>query len=318
MDGENPPVQPVPLRDPTNDRCPDYGSADYDMVRTAMTANGAMTEEQASAALRAGWQAGHDREVAAWRARLEEAQLNEAEDERRRRDEEEAANEEERRKREEEQKALDKKKLKLAKVTVGTPPTDNMRQRVSDFAREKLAKYAYIELDYFSAKARESAEAQARASSSDLMILTQSEAGYSITQGSAQRPLKGIRRDADLPFADMLVAWPVFLKEIDKTRTWEKAHVVQYYNLFTALSGHEDAQDPLGQRALMLYLDEIRNDWHDSIIAKSVDDTVFDISAWSDRRYDACKQRIKDRTTSSLLNEARTLLPPERDRTLTK
>ena len=99
---------------------------------------------------------------------------------------------------------------------------------------------------------------------------------------------------------------------------WEKAHIVQYYNLFTTLSGHEDTQDPLGQHTLMLYLDKIRNDWHDSIIAKSIDNTVFDISTWSDRRYDTCKQHIKDRTTSSLLNEARPLLSSERDHMLPK
>ena len=231
MDGDNPQVPPEQMRDPSGDVCPNYDSADYDAVRNAMTINGAMTAEQATAILRAGWQAGHDRELAAWQAHLQEALLNEAEEERRRREEEALAQDEDRRKKDDEQKALDKKKPKLAKVIEGAPPLANMRQRVSEFAREKLAKYAYVELDYFTAKARENAETQARASSSDLMVLTQSESGYSITQGSAQRPLKGIRRDVDLPFAEMLVAWPVFLKEIDKTQTWEKAHVMQYYNL---------------------------------------------------------------------------------------
>ena len=59
----------------------------------------------------------------------------------------------------------------------------------------------------------------------------------------------------------------------------------------------------------MLYLDEIRNDWHEAIIARSIEDTTFDISAWSQKRYDACKQRITDRATSSLLNEVRTTPP---------
>lgn len=306
MDPLAPFPDPAPVRDPTGDVCPDYESADYEAVRNAMTANGAMTAEQAAAALRAGWQAGHDRDVVAWQARQEEVRQRDEEREQHRRDAEEEAQAEAQRARTEEQKALDKKKPRLATVVAGAAPPAAMRQRVSEFAREKLAKYAYVELDYFTAKARASAEAQARASSSELMVLTPSDSGYSITQGSAQRPLKDIRKDADLPFSEMTTAWPVFLKELSKLPTWEKAHVDQYYDFFIAVNSHEDAQDALGQKALMLYLDEIRADWHDTIIAKRVEDTAFDISIWSQDRYDKCKRRVKDNTASSLLGEVRT------------
>ena len=79
MNGDNPQVPPEQMRDPSRDVCPNYDSADCDAVREAMIANGTMTAEQAATTLRAGWQAGHDRKLAAWQAHQQE--LNEAEEE---------------------------------------------------------------------------------------------------------------------------------------------------------------------------------------------------------------------------------------------
>ncbi|KZT73204.1 hypothetical protein DAEQUDRAFT_641203, partial [Daedalea quercina L-15889] len=269
--------------DPSNDVCPDYTSDDFANMRAAMAAGG-MTEERVLEVMRQSWRADHDRRLAAWNAQVQEdlQRAEEANQERREREEEQLA--EARKVEEEEQRALEKKKPRLAKVVDGQAPPTQMCQHISEYAREKLAKYAMVELDYFTPKARQQAEAQARNSTLDAITVTQSDVGYTLTQGTAHKPLKGIRRDADLPYTEMLIAWPAFIIEIGNLPTWDKKHVAQYGQFFLHIMGLEDCQDHIGQLAIMRYIEEIRLDWHESIIAKNVSDTAFDISKWRQDR----------------------------------
>ncbi|TFY68111.1 hypothetical protein EVJ58_g1198 [Rhodofomes roseus] len=282
------------IPDPSGELCPDYASAVFAAIRQAMTANGAMSEEQATQVLRDGWQEHHNAQVQAWQAQSAEDRRLAQEEEQRRRDDEEARLAEERRVAAEEQKTLDKKKPKLATVDPLRRPPTQIRQRVAEYAREKLTKLAYVELDYFTARTRQLAESQAKSTTNETFTLVSGDAGLSLTPASSLKAIKGIRRDADLPYEDMLTAWPVFVQEITDLKTvWPPQLVQQYIHFFLHLIGHPDSQDPIGQLALMRYIEEVRTDWHEKIIAKNVSDETYNISTFEPQLYEQCKAEVQ-------------------------
>ncbi|KAH9836925.1 uncharacterized protein C8Q71DRAFT_906996 [Rhodofomes roseus] len=284
----------IRVPDPTGERCPNYELAAFAVIRQAMTANGVMTDEQAVQALRDGWHVHHDAQMQAWQAQSVEDRRVAEEEEQRTREEEEARRAEEQRAAAEEQKTLDKKKLKLATVDPSRRPPTQLRQRVADYAREKLMKLAYVELDYFTAKTRQLAESQAKSVVNETYTLVSGDTGLSLTPASSLKAIKGVRRDADLPFEEMTTAWPVFIQEItDLPEIWPQAIVQQYLRFFLQIVGHQDSQDPIGQPALMRYMEEVRSDWHEKIIAKNVSDQTYNIGVFEPKLYEQCKADVQ-------------------------
>ncbi|KAH9838638.1 uncharacterized protein C8Q71DRAFT_832891 [Rhodofomes roseus] len=294
--------------DPSGERCPDYELVAFAAIRQAMTANGNMNDEQAVQALRESWQTHHNAQIQAWQVQsLEDRRLAE-EEEQRAREEEEALRAEEQRAAAEEQKTLDKKKPKLATVDPSRRPPTQLRQRVAEYAREKLMKLAYVELDYFTAKTRQLAESQAKSVVNKTYTLVSGDTGLSLTPASSLKAIKGVRRDADLPFEEMTTAWPVFIQEItDLPEIWPQPIVQQYLRFFLQIVGHQDSQDPIGQPALMRYMEEVRTDWHEKIIARNVSDQTYNIGVFEPKLYEQCKAEIQ--STSARLQIQRVRLP---------
>ncbi|TFY58125.1 hypothetical protein EVJ58_g6607 [Rhodofomes roseus] len=261
------------VQDPSGEVCPDYLGPAYAAIRQRMAANGGMTEAEVAQALKEGWQTEHEQRLEGWQLQVQ-ADFAEAEAERgRQREEADAKLAEERRVREEEKQALEKKKPKLARMVPNMPPQNILQDRISDFAREKLAKLGYIEIDYFTAHSKEEATRHARTVADDAIMLV---------KGGRRRQLQfrpgGHGQDAEAEL-NTLPLWP---------REWRD----QYAAFFLAIASHKDSQDPVGQGALMLYVDRVRREWHRRAIAKDVDDTVFDIGVFSKETYDECRTRV--------------------------
>ncbi|KAH9926230.1 uncharacterized protein B0H18DRAFT_1007080 [Fomitopsis serialis] len=303
MDPGNQQDIPVRVLDPTKEVCPNYALAPFAAIRQAMTAGGAMTEEQAVQTLRDGWQEHHAQHLQAWHDQCREDQRREDEEAQRRRNEDEARLAEVRREAAEEQKALDKKKPKLATVDPSRGPPTQLRQRVPDYAREKLAKLAFVELDYFTAHSRQVAETQTRSTLDEAYTIVRNDAGLSLASVSSQRAMKGIRRDASLPFREMVIAWPVFIQTITDLPAWPRPLVKAYMDFFLEIVGHRDSQNEIGQEALMLYIEEVRMDWHEKIIAKNVTDATYDISEFAPKLYEECKAEIHSNRARALINQ---------------
>ncbi|TFY64624.1 hypothetical protein EVJ58_g2509 [Rhodofomes roseus] len=296
------------VQDPSGEVCPDYLGPAYAVIRQRMAANGEMTEAEVAQALKEGWQTEHEQRLEGWQLQVQ-ADLAEAEAERgRQREEADAKLAEERRIREEEKQALEKKKPKLARMVPNMPPQNILQDRISEYAREKLAKLGYIEIDYFTAHSKEEATRHARTVADDAIMLVKGGDGdnFSFVPAATGKTQK-VRADADLPFGEFVLAWPSFLAELNTLPLWPREWRDQYAAFFLAIASHKDSQDPVGQGALMLYVDRVRREWHRRAIAKDVDDTVFDIGVFSKETYDECRTRVGNKRQKEAIDNVRSL-----------
>ncbi|EPT04065.1 hypothetical protein FOMPIDRAFT_87541 [Fomitopsis schrenkii] len=296
MDAAQPAPNPERVQDPSSEICPDFSGPAYAAIRQRMVERAGMTEEEVTQALKDGWQAEHDQKVQRWEVQQQNA-LAAAEGARQRlQAEEDAQRAEEQRVLDEEKKALEKKKPKLARMVPNKRPAGLLHDRVSEYAREKLGKFGFIELDYFTAGAKKEATRYAKAVADDAVMLMRGEGESTINlvpaaSGRAQK----VRADKDLPFTEFLLAWQGFLAELETLPFWPELWIKQYAAFFFAIASHKDNQDPIGQAALMLYVDLVRHEWHRQAIAKSADDTVFDIGEFAPAEYDECRRVVQNK-----------------------
>ncbi|TFY55057.1 hypothetical protein EVJ58_g8487, partial [Rhodofomes roseus] len=285
------PAIPNRIEDPTKEVCPDFASVAFAAIRLLLVQAG-KTQEEAERTLREGWEADHANRVNVWQAQVQ-ADLAQAEAEQQRlRDAEHAQREEEQRAAEEERKAMDKKKPKLARIAEDMAPPDVLRDHVSEYARDKLAKFAFVELDYFTADVKREASTHTKSAFDDTFTIVQSDSGINLAPASAYKAQK-VRADANLPFAEFVLTWPSLVAELESIPAWPKAYVDQYSFFFLSIVTHRDNQDPVAQQALMLYVDEVRHEWHNRLLAKSPDDVVFNISIFSESLYRRCVQKVE-------------------------
>ena len=61
----------------------------------------------------------------------------------------------------------------------------------------------------------------------------------------------------------------------------------------------------------MLYVDLVRHEWHQKVIAKSADDTVFDIGEFAPAEYEECRCTVQNQRSQEAIEQVRTNpLPP--------
>jgi hypothetical protein len=142
-------------RDPTQDTCPDYQLEEYEEMRNLWTAgveegDREAAEERAVRRLEEIWQTAHRRQVEAWEAQQEEEERrrNEEEEERRRREEEREGEERERRRREEEERRKQGSTKKVLAWDNDNGIASSLVNRPAQYALNKLAAVAYVEVDY--------------------------------------------------------------------------------------------------------------------------------------------------------------------------
>ncbi|KAH9931464.1 uncharacterized protein B0H18DRAFT_1116270 [Fomitopsis serialis] len=283
------------VADPSGEVCPNYAGPAYAPFRQMLVERG-MTVEDATQALKDGWQAEYNQRLEAWQTQVQ-ADIAAAEAQHQRMQEEAARNlAAEQQVREEERRAMDKKKPKLARIISSQPPPDTIRDRISEYARDKLAKLGYVELDYFTAKAKSEASTYSKTVADDAMLMMRGEGSnlYNFVPAAAGRAQK-VRADADLPFAEFLLTWQGFLAELETLPLWPREHIDQYQDFLVAIVGHVDNQEAVGQAALMLYVDSVRHEWHRKVLAKDMDDTLFNISKFNHNLYNSCRRTVESK-----------------------
>ncbi|KAH9911515.1 uncharacterized protein B0H18DRAFT_1128618 [Fomitopsis serialis] len=269
------------VADPSGEVCPNYAGPAYAPFRQMLVERG-MTVEDATQALKDGWQAEYNQRLEAWQTQVQ-ADIAAAEAQHQRMQEEAARNlAAEQQVREEERRAMDKKKPKLARIISSQPPPDTIRDRISEYARDKLAKLGYVELDYFTAKAKSEASTYSKTVADDAMLMMRGEGSnlYNfVPQPQAER-----RKSAQTQ-----------TYQLETLPLWPREHIDQYQDFLVAIVGHVDNQEAVGQAALMLYVDSVRHEWHRKVLAKDMDDTLFNISKFNHNLYNSCRRTVESK-----------------------
>src|ERR1700676_805254 len=134
---------------PHSDEPPNYNSAAFALVRTALMVPNDTDEEGANQLLIDAWKQDNDRLKEAWDAQVQDNLRIQEENDLAAREEEDRQRTQKEQEEESERRELEKKKLKMKDFDQGTMVDDFITPRPSSYALNKLESFEYVELWYF-------------------------------------------------------------------------------------------------------------------------------------------------------------------------
>ncbi|KAG1903141.1 uncharacterized protein F5891DRAFT_947938 [Suillus fuscotomentosus] len=256
--------------DPRFSVCPNFMSERYHISRISMvTAN--VTEAQAADTLHNIWVTTNEDLCLQWQQQLAEddrlkaeKQCLDEEDQERQRAalqlEEAAA------------RADEKKKNRLKHIPIPMCPCPFANDEealilISEFTICKLDKGQYIELYYWTNHGLDDAMVNYRTCDNNSLVPTTSEDGSTVWISSASsKPASGIIADRHLSPADFAQAIPCIVAALEE-HDWPQQCVLMLAQFWGAIMLHcyWNSCDLLAQRAIMLFQEEQRRAWHNTI-----------------------------------------------------
>jgi len=265
--------------DPHSQVCPDFYSEIFIPTREALANALNITAEEAAANLTATWSQHNAAQRATWQLQEEEdAALRQVQE---LADQEAALALQAQADREaaDALKESEKKKLKMhtfdATKSIGADIIDHP----SPYAIERLKKFEYVELWYFSPEGCLDASLSQRSASEDAFGISKSDSDLMVL-----RPVASVRasrksvRDELLTWDQMSIGTALFLRHI--TLYHWPAPAFEALSLFWyKLQNHEIRGRPNGQRILKEYQARVRREWHAALDRK---DSGFNIALIDD------------------------------------
>ncbi len=189
-----------------------------------------------------------------------------------------ARREEARKEAEAELKERDKKRPKLADIGRDTMIDSSLRPPVPAYAVEKLAKFDYVPLWYFTNEAREELRNMLQSTSDDTYQLANGDEGVVLRSAHAAAHAKKVIPDSNLTWNQMSRAFPDLLSKMEDLR-WPQQHVDSLARFFTKLVMHPYLNKTNGEAILLRYQARARLDWHETIRRPHKEgEKVYDIS----------------------------------------
>ena len=196
---------------PNSDECPDYGSAAFAAVRTALIAQNNLDDEGAKQLLADAWKQDNNRMKEAWERQVqdnlhlqEEADCIAHEEEERQQTQKEQEEEIER-------CELEKKKPKMKEFDHGTMVDDFITPRPSTYALNKLETFEYVKLWYFTPEGCLDATESQRSQADDTFSLVKVRESLALRQLSAVKSSHNAVKDMDLTWKQMMIGKVLFL-----------------------------------------------------------------------------------------------------------
>jgi hypothetical protein len=313
--GAPPPPAP-PIQDPTGDRCPNFASATWvNMVSALMPAvaagpdaRPARSKDEVIASLRDQWQVDHDAEMAAWDLHLAaEKLIREAELEA-----EAAAAQAAEEKAREEKEA---KRIKIARPVVGSRPSDKQVLRPSAWAISRLEAYKMHYLDYYTVKGMKRALAYRKTrDNTDLDVDGPKMGGGWQAVNTAGAADKEARPDKDLSWSEMTYAKSGWIGGMEKAgyESWVCDSWSLAFGTLDNLTAFRH-DDVLEDRIIVNYIADIREEWYENIRTESPN---FDPGVISYAKLKSIEARLVKEAQTSDLMECEYLDLPFRDTVL--
>lgn len=288
----------VQAPDPHNEQCPGFGADVFSDRRQPLLDKG-LALEDVVAALEAGWHVGHDARCELWDSALGHDDDNQQRD----RSPSRLGSQPPRQ--------VSMAPLPLPVLDLGRPddvapadpgptnPADrvggysgiakiqkpeivfNSTERVPDsltlvpakYATQQVEKRLYVPLDYFTITGRTAAFDQGvqTATGENLKAETRSDGTLHLTTASAASPVKGIREDKDLSLHEIYDA-SILLEPIMRSHNYGEPVIKMFKDFFYAIFTHPSREDPLGAKALALYVDRIRKLFFHNLLLGEVQD----------------------------------------------
>jgi hypothetical protein len=297
--------------DPNLQVCPDFASDDFAAIRDTIIATTHSSHEEVAASLTASWGTQIATKIAAWAAQ-EEADATEREEVALVAHEAQAALQAQLDKEAaDELREAEKKKPKMHTFNPTKSIGADVIQRPSPYALERLRKFEYVELWYFSPEGCSDAAQSQRSAADDTFGIARSEADVMVLKPVASvRASRKALKDEDLTWDQMEIASNLIIRH-QRQLHWPEpatdALAIFWYNL----QSHELRSRPNGQRVLLQYQARARREWHAALERK---DEGFNISLIDNDLLAKITREIFELDCEATLREVRpiVLLPPLR------
>ena len=184
----------------------------------------------------------------------------------------------------------EKKKPRLAKFEGDSKVPDQLHTLYPRYAMEKLRKFEYIELWYFTPEGRSEERSVYTSAADDALGLARIGSQVTLKPFSSILPSKKAIPDKDLSWLQFTMAYPNLLSAMEEAG-WEKAYYLSLGDFFLALAHHELTFQPDSFSALLLHQAEVRLSWHDSLRHKKVSFNIANINDNLLRNY---HRRVQD------------------------
>jgi hypothetical protein len=144
------------------------------------------------------------------------------------------------------------------------PVGSTLVNRPAQYALNKLAAIAYVEIHYFMLRGCGLAQREKQNTNADAVGLTQSDGHLSLHPMSALKLVKGIRADDDLAWAEITQGRHAMIRQMLKLgeECWPEYAVEGWSDFYSALDAHAIRQEEYGDEAVVLYHARVRREWY--------------------------------------------------------
>lgn len=267
---------------------PEFNSEIFRDTRDALVQALHLTEEEATGRIRQQWLDQQAVLTARWNAQ----ELADEEERQRTQLERDQALAAEREAEDEARREAEKKKPKFPQVTRGAPLQIRTTDRIPEAVRAKLRKLEYVPLYPFTREGMAAAKDESYALNDDVYTIAKTEDGGIGLKPATSKGIERVKRDRDITFAQFHEAWNLLVRGM-RENDWPEDVTQMFTDFFYQLANHENRhQTPyeLHDRALLLYADEARRDWHDEVAKHG---KALDLAVIQPDRLNACFTRVE-------------------------
>jgi hypothetical protein len=292
--------------DPNLEVRPDFASAAYDDLCTALAAAQEVDKGAIATRLSDAWDVENNTKKATWEEQVRQDQADKADATLARELAQQLELEERRKEEEAERKEKEKKKPKLKDFVANKRVKDTTPLHPSCYAIHKLDEREYVELYYFTLEGCTEASKVDRTIAQDAFTFTKAEDTLLLKPMASHKPSNKAVPDEDLTWRQMSIAKTTLLHQMSQTG-WPENHVIALAEFYLNLESHPTCQQTDGDTILLHYQAQVRREWHEALRSTS-NEPAFDISIINDKRVDAIGAEIwNTRRTEGVL---RSVHPP--------
>ncbi|EDR06748.1 uncharacterized protein LACBIDRAFT_299589 [Laccaria bicolor S238N-H82] len=278
------------MLDPNLEVRPDFTSAAYDALCTALAAAEGVDKGAIVAHLSDAWNIENDAKKATWDEQVRQDKAEEAEAELAREREQQLKLEERRKVEETERKEKEKKKPKLKNFVPNKLVGNTVQLRPSHYAIHKLEEREYVELYYFTQDGCMEALKIDHTITQDAFTFTKADDTLLLKPMASHKPSNKAIPDKHLTWRQMSLAKTTLLHHMSQAG-WPEHLIIALAEFYLNLKGHPTRHEVDGDTVLLHYQAQVRREWHEALRGAD-DNNVFDISTINDRHVDAIGSQI--------------------------
>ncbi|PSR72208.1 hypothetical protein PHLCEN_2v11915 [Hermanssonia centrifuga] len=270
---------------------PDYAGEAHRPIREYLAQIG-QNEEVAIASLLAGWTTDNAAKRVAWDQQVESDAQVAAEEERIIQEEQDRARLEV----EAEKKEAAKKRPKLPPLDLSVGSERKMLRQISPYARNLVKNQKRCDLWYFTAEGIEEAKGLSLTRSEESYALAGTGSNITLQKSAAHKSSAKAVPDSLLTFSQFSIAHSQLTERMEAL-DWASDIVKMFQKFFYLLEHHEIRLREFGDRAILLYQENARIDWH---AYADIHDKVYNIAIFKEEDIEECYRDIEAGENKSL------------------